>query len=86
MIAAIGAWFAGQWGKALPYIIGAAVIALAVLLLVSKLLGAGKAAAQAEAGMAALKRTREANDARMKASQPVSREEEAHDPFNRDSR
>lgn len=72
------------WGKALPYIIGAAVVALALLALVSKLMNAGRAAEKAEAGMKALQRTQEANVARQKASQPVTPEEEANDPFNRD--
>lgn len=80
------ALLSGLWGKALPYLLGAAVIVLALLMLVSKLLNAGRAAEKAEAGMKALQRTREANEARMKASGPVTAEEEARDPNNRDAR
>lgn len=77
---------AGLWGKALPYLIVGAVIVLGGLLIVSKLLNAGRAAERAEAGMKALQRVREANDARAKAQRRVTPEEEAHDPYNRDHR
>ena len=72
------------WGKALPYVIAAGVVAVAVVMFVLKVFGAGKAAAKAEAAMDALARTRDANEARAKASQPISREDEANDPQNRD--
>lgn len=86
MIAAIGTWFAGKWASALPWLIGAAVIAVAALGLVSKLLGAGRATERADAATAALRRTREAQEARARASQPISPEEESRDPQNRDHR
>ena len=72
------------WGKATPYVIAAGVVAVAVVMFVLKVFGAGKAAAKAEAAMDALARTRDANEARAKASRPISREEEANDPQNRD--
>ena len=72
------------WGKATPYLIMAGVVAVAVVLFVAKVFGAGKAAAKAEAAMDALARTRDANTARAKASRPISREDEANDPQNRD--
>ena len=75
---------AGLWGKALPYLIMAGVIGVAVVLSVAKVFGAGKTAAKAEAAMDALHRTRDANEARAKATRPISREDEANDPQNRD--
>ena len=72
------------WGKAAPYLIAAGVICVAVFMFVLKVFGAGKAAAKAEAAMDALARTRDANEARVKASQPISREDESRDPQNRD--
>ena len=75
---------AALWGRFAPYVIAAGVIAVAVVLFIAKVFGAGKAAAKAEAVMDALARTRDANTARAKASQPISREDESRDPFNRD--
>lgn len=77
---------AALWGRALPYLIVGGVILLAIMLFVAKVFGAGKAAERAEAGMKALQRTREANDARQQASRPIAPQEEANDPFNRDRR
>lgn len=74
------------WGRFAPYLILAAAVAVAVVLFIAKVFGAGKAAAKAEATMEALKRTREANDARARASRPVSKEVEDADPYNRDRR
>lgn len=76
----------GAWSRILPYLVIAGVVVLAIGLLVSKLIGAGRAAERAEAGMKALQRTREANDARARASQPITPAEEANDPYNRDRR
>ena len=67
----------------MPYLIVAGVVVMAGFSIVAKLLSAGRAAARAEAGMKALQRTRDANDARVRASRPVGREEEARDPYNR---
>jgi type II secretory pathway pseudopilin PulG len=75
-----------MWGRFTPYLIVAGVVAVALVLFVAKVFGAGKAAAKAEATLSALQRTREANAARANASRPVSKEEEANDPFNRDNR
>ncbi len=72
------------WGKALPYLIVGGVFLFAAMLFIAKVFGAGKAAERAEAGMKALQRTREANEARAKASMPVTAEEESRDPNNRD--
>jgi len=74
------------WGRFAPYLIVAGVVAVAVVLFVARVFGAGKAAAKAEATLTALQRTREANAARASASRPISKEEEANDPFNRDNR
>lgn len=76
------AFLSGLWGKVAFAAAFLGLLALAVL----KVFGAGKAAAKAEATMEALKRTREANAARAQASRPITREEEARDPFNRDIR
>ena len=75
---------AALWGRFAPYVIAAGVVAVAVVLFVLKVFGAGKATAKAEAAMDALARTRDANEARAKASRPISREDEANDPQNRD--
>lgn len=72
------------WAKALPYLIVSGVAGLAITLVLLRVFGAGKTAAKAEAAMTSLQRTREANEARAKASQPVTPQEEANDPFNRD--
>ena len=72
------------WGKAAPYLIMAGVICVAVVVFIAKVFGAGKTAAKAEAAMDALARTRDANEARAKATRPISREDEANDPQNRD--
>ena len=77
---------AALWGRFAPHIIVAGVVAVAVVLFVARVFGAGKAAAKAEATLSALQRTREANAARANASRPVSKEEEANDPWNRDNR
>lgn len=77
---------AALWGRFAPYLIVAGIVAVAVVLFVARVFGAGKAAAQAEAAMTSLQRTREANTARAQASQPVSKEVEDVDPFNRDRR
>jgi len=84
VIAAALGLLSGVWGKALPWLIMAGVVAVAVVLFVSRVFGAGKTAAKAEAAMDALHRTRDANEARARASQPISRGDEANDPQNRD--
>lgn len=75
---------AALWGRFAPYLIAAGVVCVAVVVFIAKVFGAGKTAAKAEAAMDALARTRDANEARAKASQPISRGEEANDPQNRD--
>ena len=75
---------AAVWGRFAPYVIAAGVVAVAVVMFISRVFGAGKTAAKAEAAMDALHRTRDANEARARASQPISREDEANDPQNRD--
>jgi len=74
------------WGKALPYLIVGGAAALAVGIGLLRVFGAGKTAAKAEAAMTSLRRTREAGEARADAMRPISQEEEARDPFNRDAR
>lgn len=75
---------AALWGRFVPYLIMAGVVCVAVVVFIAKVFGAGKTAAKAEAAMDALARTRDANEARAKATQPISREDESRDPFNRD--
>ena len=75
---------AALWGRFAPYVIAAGVVAVAVVVFVAKVFKAGKTAAKAEAAMDALARTRDANEARAKATRPISREDEANDPQNRD--
>lgn len=73
-------FLSGLWGKVA---IGAA-IALAVLLAVLKLIGIGRTAERGEAATKGMQRTQAANVARQKASQPVTKEVEDADPYNRD--
>ena len=75
---------AALWGRFAPYLIAAGVVCVAVVVFIAKVFGAGKTAAKAEAAMTSLQRTQEANAARAQASQPVSKEVEDVDPFNRD--
>ncbi len=57
-----------------------------LLLAVFRLIGIGRKQERGEAATASLQRTQQANEARARASQPITREEEARDPHNRDSR
>ena len=75
---------AAVWGRFAPYLIAAGVVVVAVVVFIAKVFGAGKTAAKAAAAMDALARTRDANEARAKASQPSTPEDESRDPFNRD--
>ena len=62
MIGAALGLLSGAWGKALPYLILAGVVAVAVVLFVAKVFGAGKAAAKAEATLKALQQAQEARN------------------------
>lgn len=64
------------WGKAAPYLILAAAVAVAVVLFIAKVFGAGKAAAKAEATMETLKRVREARNVenRVDGADPAERD------------
>lgn len=64
----------------------AGAIIVAILLAVLKLIGIGRKAEQGEAATKGMQRTQEANAARQRAEQPVTAEEEARDPNNRDPR
>ena len=50
------------WGKAAPYLIIAGIVAVALLLFILKVFGAGKAAAKAEATMKTLQQAKEARN------------------------
>lgn len=76
----IPAWLSGLWIK---FAIAAAFVGL-VLLAVLRLIGIGRDQERGRATTSALKRTQDANAARAAANQPVTIEEEARDPFNRD--
>jgi len=76
----VPAWLTGIGAK---IALAAAFVGLA-LLAVLKLIGIGRKAERGEAATKGMERTQEANEARQKASQPVSKEEEANDPHNRD--
>lgn len=80
------AWAAFKGSKIFGYLIVAVAAIGAVVLVLARAFGAGKAAEKAKAATEGLRRTQEANEARAEASQPVTAEEEANDPFNRDSR
>jgi len=84
MIAA--AWTAFKGSKVMSYLIVAAAAIGAVVLVLARAFGAGKASERAEAATKSLSRTAAANAARAEASQPVTSQEEADDPFNRDAR
>ena len=75
-------FLAGIWAKVA--FVGTFVGLLLIAAL--KLIGIGRKAERGEAAMTSLQRTREANNARAQASQPVSKEVEDVDPFNRDRR
>lgn len=62
MIGAALGLLSGAWGKALPYLILAGVVAVAVVLFVAKVFGAGKAAAKAEAILKTLQQAQEARN------------------------
>ena len=50
------------WGRFAPYLIVAGVVAVAVVLFVAKVFGAGKAAARAEATLKTLQQAKEARN------------------------
>jgi hypothetical protein len=74
------AWLTGIGAK---IALAAAFVGL-VLLAVLRLIGIGRKAERGEAAIKGMERTQEANEARQKASQPVSKEAEDADPYNRD--
>ena len=53
---------AALWGRFAPYLIVAGIIAVAVVLFVAKVFGAGKAAAKAEATLKTLQQAKEARN------------------------
>lgn len=55
-------FLATLWGRAAPYLIIAGVVAVALVLFVARVFGAGKAAARAEATLKTLQQVREARD------------------------
>ena len=55
-------FLATLWGRFAPYLIVAGIVAVALLLFVLKVFGAGKAAAKAEATLKTLQQAREARD------------------------
>lgn len=75
-------FLAGIWAKVA--FVGAFVGLF--LLAVFRLIGIGRKQERGEAALTSLQRTKDANEARAQASQPITREEEARDPFNRDNR
>lgn len=75
-------FLAGIWAKVA---FGAAFVGL-LLLAVFRLIGIGRNSERGAAAVDALQRTMDANEARANASRPVSKEEEANDPWNRDNR
>ncbi len=74
------AWLTGLGAK----LALAAVFVGGFLLAVLKLIAIGRKAERGEAAIKGLQRTQAANEARQKASQPVSKEAEDNDPYNRD--
>jgi hypothetical protein len=75
-------FLAGIWAKVA---FGAAFVGL-LLLAVFRLIGIGRNSERGAAAVDALQRTKDANEARANASRPISKDEEANDPFNRDNR
>lgn len=55
-------FLAKLWGKAAPYLIVGGIVAVAVVLFVAKVFGAGKAAAKAEATLKTLQQAKEARN------------------------
>lgn len=74
-------FLAGLWAK-VAFV--AAFVGL-VLLAVFHLIGIGRNSERGAAAVDALQRTKDANEARANASQPITREEEAADQWNRDT-
>jgi Na+/H+-dicarboxylate symporter len=62
VIAAALGLISGAWGKAAPYFIVAGIVAVALVLFVFKVFGAGKAAAKAEATLKTLQQAKEARN------------------------
>ena len=62
MIAAALGLLSGAWGKAVPYLILAGVVVVAVVLFIARVFGAGKASAKAEATLKTLQQAKEARN------------------------
>lgn len=62
MIAAALGLISGAWGKAARYLIIGGIVAVAVVLFIAKVFGAGKAAAKAEATLKTLQQAKEARN------------------------
>ena len=73
-------FLSGIWGK----IAAVAAIVLALLVLVGKLMAAGRDKERARAATESMRRTTDAHLARIEASKPITPQEEAKDAFNRD--
>lgn len=78
----MSAFLSGVWAK-----VAGAFVALAMAVsLYAAVRKGGKDAARAEAAVDVAKRTRMATQARVEAMRPITKEEEANDPYNRDGR
>jgi len=67
---------AALWGRFAPHLIVAGVVAVAVVLFITKVFGAGKAAAKAEATLKTLQQAKEARNVenRVDGADPVELE------------
>jgi hypothetical protein len=86
----MGAWLAAKFtgfGAKVALIGGIIATALAALFaVIAELKRSGRDAQRADTATAALRRNSQAAQARQKAELPVTQQEEANDPYNRDRR
>lgn len=80
------AWLAAKLAGAWTWVVGAAAAVAIAAGAYAAIRKGGRDAARAEAAVDVAKRTRMAAQARVEAMRPITKEEEARDPFNRDSR
>jgi hypothetical protein len=82
----VTAWVTTKLAGAWAWMMGAAAAVALAAGAYAAIRKGGKDAARAEAAVDVAKRTRMATQARVEAMRPITKEEEARDPFNRDRR
>lgn len=77
-------WATGLASKVWLWLAGAAAAAAVLAAAYASIRRGGRDAERADVAVDVAKRTRIATQARIEAMKPVTTQEEAHDPFNRD--